>query len=506
MSAAAPPDSWGAAIRLPILAAALVLGSASAAAAQSEAAARAAPAPSTAGNVSAPSPLEAWQAPVLTSTRYDEHWDALAHPELRDAHWTNQFKYVPLPDGAYLTTGLELRARNENYRGNGWGGASAPDDSYLWLRALPYADAHAGSGLFGVRAFVQPMATYAVGVEPNPSALDQSRLDLLQGFVDVRLGPASTGSVTDYGVTVRYGRQMISLGDERLVGTRYGINSPLAYDGLRALVSAPGAVLTVLDVSPVTPGPFNFDDRSTHGRSLWGVYATVPKLFGHGLDLYYLGYRNAYAVYGGVRGQELRHTLGVRLFASRADDWHYDLEAMAQFGSFAGSSIGTWAAGLEVGHRLWAAPLAPDLTLRADVASGDRRRGDGRLGTFDPLFPKGKYFGELSPVGPANIINLNPRLTLPITAKVSLGVMAEGFWRYALEDGIYAVPGSLARAAGESKARFVGSQGEGVISWQATQELNLSTSVSVFNPGAFIKETGPHRTIELVGAEANFRF
>ena len=65
------------------------------------------------------SPLNAWQAPVLTTTRYDEHWDALADPALRDEHWTGRFKYIPLSDDAYLTTGIELRARNESYHGNG---------------------------------------------------------------------------------------------------------------------------------------------------------------------------------------------------------------------------------------------------------------------------------------------------------------------------------------------------------------------------------------------------
>ena len=457
-------------------------------------------------NTAAPSPLESWRAPVLTNTRFDEHWDLLKDPALRGGHWTDRFKYVPIGGDAYLTTGLELRARYEDYSGNGWGSAPAPDDGYLWLRALPYADFHAGSGPVGVRAFVQPMVTYAIGVSPVPTGTDQSRLDLLQAFGDVRIGSAATGSASGYGATLRYGRQMISLGSERLVGTRYGINVPLAYDGLRGLVSLPGIAITLLAVRPVTPGTRSFDDHTTHGRSLWGAYATVPKLLGTGVDLYYLGYRRTAAVFGDVKGRELRQTFGIRVFGSRPDTWHWDVEGIAQFGRFAGSRIGAWAFGAELGRRVATTTAAPDLTLRFDVVSGDRHQGDGRLGTFDPLFPKGKYFGELSPVGPINIVNVNPRLTIPVLPTISLGLMGNAYWRTSTADGIYGVPGNLVRAAGNATARYVGKQAEGIVSWQVTPELALSASVSAFGPGGFIRETGQARTITLFGTEANFRF
>ena len=45
-------------------------------------------------------------------------------------------------------------------------------------------------------------------------------------------------------------------------------------------------------------------------------------------------------------------------------------------------------------------PLAPRAMMRLNVISGDRNAQDRTLGPFNALFPKGKYFGELSPVGP----------------------------------------------------------------------------------------------------------
>jgi len=48
---------------------------------------------------------ESWQPPTLSSERYDEDWSSLADPDLRAAHWTGAFKYIPLGDDTHLITG-----------------------------------------------------------------------------------------------------------------------------------------------------------------------------------------------------------------------------------------------------------------------------------------------------------------------------------------------------------------------------------------------------------------
>lgn len=444
---------------------------------------------------------EAWRAPTLTNTRYDEHWEHLADPAARDDRWTSSFKYIPIGSDAWVTTGIEVRARNEAFRGNLWGGGAAPDDGYLWLRAMPYADLHVGRGVFGVRGFVQPIAAYAIGVAPSPGPIDRTRADLLQGFADVRLGTA-TGDADGVGVTVRAGRQMLSLGTERLVSTRYGPNVPLAFDGLRGLVSLPAGVVSLIAVRPVQPGPGSFDDRRSRTKALHGVYATVPAL---GLDLYWLDYRNDAAQFGGRSGEEHRDSYGGRVFGTSAG-WHWNVEGVLQRGRFAGDRIAAWTLGSEVGHRFAHAPLAPDAAVRFNIVSGDRRPGDGRLGTFNALFPKGKYFGELSPIGPSNIVNVNPHVVLQLGRTLSATVAGMAYWRYARADGVYDVPGNLVRAPGAASARFIGKQAETTLAWQATPELELSASLSAFAPGGFIRQTGPARTITMTGLEANFRF
>ncbi|WP_242526439.1 alginate export family protein [Novosphingobium sp. KA1] len=431
-------------------------------------------------------PTEAWQAPTLSITRYDEDWSDPADTEKRAHHWTGPFKYIPFSDEVWLSTGIEVRARSENLENNLWGGAEAPNDSYVWLRALPYADLHVGK----LRAFVQPIASTSASVAPAPGPVDSTGVDLLQGFVEADLGP----------VTLRGGRQMLSLGTERLIGTRYGPNVPLAFDGLRANVKLGAATVSLLAVKPVQARKGDFNDRTSPVKSLWGAYAALPML-----DLYYLGYRNDAAHWGTREGTETRHSLGARWHGKR-DDWHWNVEGVYQFGRFAGGPISAWTLGSELGRAFPDAPLTPDLTLRVNVVSGDRNRSDNRLGTFNALFPKGKYFGELSPVGPYNIVNAYSSLGMQLAPDVSASFAAMAYWRYSREDGIYDIPGNLIRDTGNSRAKFVGKEVEATLAWQATAELELSASLSAFAPGRFIRETGSAKTIRMLGLESNFRF
>lgn len=441
--------------------------------------------------LASPAAAEPGRPPSLTVTRFDEDWSGLAEPAARTGRWTEDFKYIPLDGGpAYLTTGLEVRLRQETYRNHLWGDAPAPDDGYLWVRALPYADLHVGR----FRAFVQPIVASAIGVQPSAGPTDRTGVDLLQGFVEASLPAASSL------VVFRAGRQLMPLGSERLVGARYGPNIPLAFDGLRADVHAGPAKVSVFRVEPVRAGAGAFDDRAVSAKTLWGAYATLPNL-----DLYYLGFRHRGATFGGRTGDEHRDSFGARSFG-QARDWRWNIEGVLQTGRFSGQKIRAWTLGSEVGRRFPDVPLAPDATVRFNIVSGDKNPADEKLGTFNALFPKGKYFGELSPVGPYNIVSLNPGVALDLGRNVTLGVAAMAYWRYSRADGVYDVPGNVIRAPGVSRARFIGKAAEVTLDWQVTPELELSTSLSAFEAGRFLRETGPAETIGMFGLEANFRF
>jgi hypothetical protein len=51
-------------------------------------------------------------------------------------------------------------------------------------------------------------------------------------------------------------------------------------------------------------------------------------------DLYYLGLWKQNAAFDDGEGEERRHSIGTRIWNMKGD-WHYDMEALYQFGKFA---------------------------------------------------------------------------------------------------------------------------------------------------------------------------
>lgn len=438
------------------------------------------------------------QAPTLTIERYTEDWSNLASPANRSGRWTEPFKYIPLNgDGStYLTTGIEARTRYEGYENVNWG--AAPDDHYVWRRVMPYADLHTGN----VRFFVQPIVSSISGTDRVRTPVDTTGADVLQAFaeVDVEMGEQTTASVS-------VGRKLVSLGAGRFVDTRYGPNVPQAFDGVDVSATNETSQLRAIYLRPVDTRAGDLNDSTSHQKALWGLYATrwLDKDRGTGFDLFYVGFRDRHAVFDQGAGRQAINSVGGRLFGDTGDRY-WNLEGVVQRGSFAGKRVQAGGIGGELGYRFLRQALQPVAALTIDYISGDGNPDDGKLGTFNPMFPRGKYFAAQSPVGPRNLIHVQPSITVHPIETVALSMTGVAYWRASTHDGVYNIPGILVRSGRESTARFIGEQLEAAVAWQATPELNLSASMSAFYPGQFIRDTGPARVMRVASTMANFRF
>ncbi|OSI65584.1 hypothetical protein BSZ21_20915 [Bradyrhizobium canariense] len=422
-----------------------------------------------------------------TNLRYDEDYSYLRNPAKRTGAWWERYKYVPLSfsDDAYLTLGLELRFREEAYRQFNWGELSV--NEYQWYRTLPYADLHFGSNL---RLFGQVIGAWVTDKE-TVGGIDATGAELLQGFADIKL-PLVSG--TD--LTLRGGRQLLSYGTERLISLRYGPNVPRSFDtALASIQSAPWRV-DALYARPVRNLVGSFNDRFDPDRSLWSIYATgqFSEISSKpGFDLYYIGYQNAVAEFNQGRGEELRHTIGSRFFGA-STGWDWNFEGMAQFGHFGSGDIRAWSIASDTGYTFAGVTFSPRFGLRANIISGDRNPNDPVLETFNPLFPKGKYFGEIGLIGPYNLINAHPTLTLQLDTQWTLDLASVFYWRESLGDGIYGPGGNLLRRSDDSRSRYIGTQTDVILGWQPVAWFIAALSYSVFVPGQFIRDTGPYKT------------
>ena len=100
--------------------------------------------------------------------------------------------------------------------------------------------------------------------------------------------------------------------------------------------------------------------------------------------------------------------------------WDFDYEALWQFGSFGSANIRAWSVASETGYRFPAPPLKPRFSAKADISSGDDPRTN-TLGTFNPVFPKGNYFGVRATAGPGpiNFIGVHPQVETALQHSVT---------------------------------------------------------------------------------------
>ena len=279
------------------------------------------------------------------------------------------------------------------------------------------------------------------------------------------------------------------------------------FDGVRGIAGAGRWSISALALYPAKNETGVFEDDTDTDQALFGVYAVSPELGAPGLrwDLYYLGYRNDHAAYAQGTGKETRHSLGARAWGEHAG-WDWNWEGILQVGRFAGADLLAWTLATDTGYTLSGSAWTPRIGLSANIASGDRDRGDRDLETFNPLFPRGTYFDALGLLGPRNFVNFHPNVALTPRPDVTLTADVDCFWRLSRDDGVYDPAGNLLRDGTGSDARYVSTLISAEADWQANEHLLLTLVYTHVVPGDFIRETGPQSETDFVELTARVVF
>jgi len=434
--------------------------------------------------------------------REDDDWKFLADPSQRGELW-DPVKYIPLRNGEddwFLSIGGEARWVWEQIGNDNWGQQPFVN-GYFNQRYTLHLDVHYGTHL---RSFVElksGLNSYRIG---GPRPIDEKKLDFQTAFLE-----AGAGNDRSW-MQFRVGRHELEYGSGRLIDVREGPNVRLSFDGFRVKSGFASWQIDGFAVRPNTDEPGFFDDARNDAVGFWGVYGVRPLTKTITLDLYYLGLDRRKAAFNRGVGKELRHTVGARLsrpIAQTEPGWDFDYEAVWQFGSFGSANIRAWTLASETGYRFTTVPLKPRFSVRADIASGDDP-GTKSLGTFNPLFPKGNYFGVIATTGPgpSNFIDLHPRAEVALPRGLTVSFDWIFWWRESLRDGVYAVPGFLIIPAGKSDARFVGHRPGVEVRWQADPHLWFQGDYGVFYAGAFVKESQPAQNLNYWALWTGYKF
>jgi hypothetical protein len=453
---------------------------------------------------SLPLAAQAATPPPYTPQVWDIDWSYLAEPAASGSSgslgrdWTDRFHYIRLSDSSFLSINGQIRERGEYQDYPAFGG-QPHDNGYLMQRYLLSLDLHVTDHF---RAFLQLNSGLINGRDGGPRpAIDEDKLDFNQGFIDFSFGTSSDNSLT-----VRAGRQLISLGSTRLIATGAGLNVEQPFDGFRVMIQAGQWSVDGLAVRPTEVKVGVFDNEPNPTEELWGLYLSRPLARFHtNVDLYYIGYDHKSVRYTQGTGREQRETIGARLW-SHTPSWDYDFEYTGQFGRFNTGNIRAWGAGYHLGYTFNRARFAPHPELDGGVLSGDHNVHDNTLSTFNPLFPNGNYLSQSILLGPFNLIIVRPTYKMALTHKASSNTNVELLWRQSTEDGVYNIAGILTHPPGNSTARFIGTQIQQEFDYAFSRHLSGSLAYEHFFAGAFLKQSPPGHSLNFISPQLTYNF
>jgi len=433
---------------------------------------------------------QASEPPTFKPVRSDEDYGYLRTVE--DRTGLDPLRYVPLGSDAHLSLGGEARLRVDAIDAPRFGLGSERPDTFALGRLLLSADLHLTSAL---RVYGELGLHRDIGKRDPATPLDRDGVDAQVLFVD--LAPAA-------GWRLRLGRQELQLNPtQRFIAVREAPNIRQSFDGARITRTAGQLKLDAFYLQPVAVSPGAFDDTRSRTQRFYGLYASTKLSPRQTLDVYALGLERDRARFGTLTGDERRTGFGARL-AGAAQAFDYEAEGMVQGGRFAGHRIRAFAASAGGGYTL-DQPWKPRLGLRLDIGSGDKDPTDGRLETFNPMFPKGGYFNEVGLFSWGNLVSIRPSLGVTPRKGVSLeaSYMTHGRWTGA--DAIYLQPLVPLAPVGSDHTKDIGDAVQLDGSWQVSRNLKLQAQLARQEAGPTIRALGG-KPVTLAVLFTQFRF
>jgi len=452
-----------------------------------------------------PQPAEPAEAapkagPKYLYLRYDEDFSYLDGPAgSYQPDFFDPIKNIHLGEDLRLSLGGEFRFRMESETNKAFGATEPANDTFQVYRYFLHADLKYRN-LF--RVFAQGAVIHDEDRDLALRPIDENILDLQQLFFDLRfLGE-------DVPLTLRVGRQELYYGAERFVSPFDWASTRRRFDAVKLFWTAEDWKIDVFYAKPVIVQRRQ-RDRYNEDFDFYGLYVTYSGIPRHGIDAYFLAVDDTGAPLNPnfKAGDVSRYTIGSRFWGKTAG-FDYETEVAGQWGRWAGDTIQAWSVSANGGHT-WDFACQPRLGAGFDWASGDNDPTDGKVGTFDQLFPLGhKYFGFLDLVGRQNVTAVSADLSAWVVPKKVKGQIAyQTFWLAARKDALYNAGAAPTRRdiTGRS-GREMGHELDLTVTWNIDHHSNLLLGYSHLWDSDFIINTGPSEDVDFFYVQFQFKF
>ncbi|MDP1558098.1 MAG: alginate export family protein [Nitrosomonas sp.] len=439
---------------------------------------------------------------LLPTSAFDIDFRYLENPE-HEKDFFDPVKRMHLADDWLLSFGGSFwyrYMRETDSRLN----AAGKNNDYNLIRTRVHADLWYRDQF---RLFAEFLDARSFSPELNPLAIDRNHTDMLNLFADVKLG-----NIQNAPAYIRFGRQELLYGSQRLISTLDWANTRRTFQGVKTFWRSEKLDVDAFWVRPMDTSKGDFDnwDQQRNFFGLWGAYKPMR---GQLLDLYFLSLddnRNVSAANllqaNILQGNSTVHTLGGR-FVGDYNRYLYEIEGMYQFGQRSNLDISAFAVATGVGYH-FQLPMNPQIWARYDFASGDNNQQDGRSNTFNHLFPFGHYYmGYMDQVGRQNIHDFNAQMTLHPKNWFTFIAQYHRYYLANKRDYLYNAGGiAILRDATGQSGSHVGDEIDFRTNFHVSRHQDILVGYSKLFTGNFIENQRPGISPDLFYVQYNFRF
>jgi hypothetical protein len=376
---------------------------------------------------------------------------------------------------------------------------------------------------------VEGRSSYSIGDDRYTATAAGKNLAENDGPFQLQMAYLLVGNLKEFPVTVKVGRQELTFGDQRLVGSAFWLNIPHTFDAVKVRYqdSFFGVDLFAANLVYVRGDHFEVGNSQD---TLSGAYFDFPGLSKDNVTELYLFARNVArgivtdnwshvpAPFRFTAPQDL-YTLGYHTKSKPGSlgPWDYGIEAMWQLGDrtavFPATTVAAAKAAPRLAQNAWAfivqggytwkdLPLKPRMALIVSAASGDRNSKDSGSQTFQNLLPSNHgFYGLMDLSSLQNIVDYRLNFTAKPSPATSLALDIHQQYLETAKDYWYnvaGVPRNTAGAAAGSGKGFginpnygpdLGQEVDFIAGWTVHRGLLLEAGVGHFFRGQYVKES-----------------
>jgi hypothetical protein len=382
-------------------------------------------------------------------------------------------------------------------------------DYQLW-RWRHYVDGRLGE----FRIYFEGIEAESFGSSGPDQPIDVNQWDIQNLFLDIDLLENAWGVHT-----LRYGRQELLFGRQRLVSPLDWANTRRNFEGVRYFVRRDDYRLDLFAVHPVNTAT-GFANAAENDNKF---DSPVDDVWFSGAYFSYLKWKNAtfdfYWLYLDTDEQDIdrpdgaRHLIGARLArlfpvtncGSEVRVWDLDTEGGMQFGEDNGDEVRAGFLTCVLGHTWKTVPLTPRLAGLFYYGSGDQTPDAGVNNTFNTLFPLGHAYWAISDnLTGQNLYDWELRADIKPTSKTALTAAYHWFELASNGDRLYNVAGVPFGTPGNG--RDVGQACDVYGYYAHNANFDIQAGYSWFWYGEFVQRTTPRGDASQFYLQTSFRY